>query len=436
MKKDEITLKIDGREVTARRGMTILEVADKAGIRIPTLCHHPMLEPTASCRVCVVEIERGRRARIVTACNFPIRDENIEINTRSERVLHARKMVVEFLLARCPEERVVKELAEELGIRDTPYPKESEQCLLCGRCVVVCNEVVGAKAIGFQGRGIFLNVGTPFGIDTDACIGCGACTYVCPTGAIQMEEEARKRFRRLPGSLGLCRYARMGLIPYKVCPNDFECFRCEVEQRMIDTFGIHPALAVRPAGERQAERIGEFVFRPDVLYHPGHVWARPLYREAGKAAKVMLGVDDVAQRLFFKVEDISLAPVGKQVKRGDVAWEIDCGNRKRAKMLFPFEGRIADVNPDVQNDPSLVNKDSYSRGWIYLMVPSQAGCLESFLSRYEVRKWFTSETKRLQNAVEGNQALVVTDSGYVLNDLPKTLSDEQWGNLVNKFFLF
>jgi glycine cleavage system H lipoate-binding protein/ferredoxin len=374
-------------------------------------------------------MKRGRRVRMVTACNFPIRDDKIEVQTRSERVLRARKTIVEFLLARCPGAKVVQDLAREMGIHDTPYPKENENCLLCGRCVAVCSEVVGAEAIGFTERGIFLKVGTPFGVATDACIGCGACTYVCPTGAIQMEEEARQRFRRLPGVLGLCRYARMGIIPYKVCPNDYECHRCEVDQFMEDTFGTHPALAVRPAGAKQAERIGEFILRPDVLYHSGHVWVRPLN------GKVMMGLDDFAQRLVWNVRDISLQPAGSTVNRGDVAWDLKCGENKNAKMLFPFGGRITDVNSDVMNDPSLVRKDSYSRGWIYMMVPGTENYPENLMSRYVAKEWLACEADDLHGMMQGKAGMVMTDGGYLLEDLPKHLSNEEWNNLINRFFI-
>jgi glycine cleavage system H protein len=231
-----------------------------------------------------------------------------------------------------------------------------------------------------------------------------------------MEAETVERWRReLSGDERICRYARMGVIPYKICPSNFECFRCEVDQRMEDTFGTHPALALRPAGAKQAVKVGEFVFRPDVLYHPDHVWVRPLN------GKVMLGLDDFAQRLFGSVKDISLSTAGKSVNSGDVAWEIDCED-KHVKMLFPFGGRIADVNPDVLNDPSLVQKDSYSRGWIYVMVPSEEDYSARLLSRSSAKEWLISEGEHLQSVTNGV-------------DPPTSLPDEKWNSLVRELFL-
>jgi bidirectional [NiFe] hydrogenase diaphorase subunit len=423
-----ISLTIDGKEVQVPEGATVLDAAEKLGIEIPTLCHFKGLTPYGACRVCTVEISTGNGYRLQSSCSYPVQ-EGLRVRTDTKRVKEGRRLIVELLLARCPEVKAIRELAEKVGVKETRFRLKNEDCILCGLCVVVCNEVVGAGALGFSERGITRKVGTPYDEESDVCIGCGACTYVCPTGAIQMEQQARERFRRLSGPERLCRYARMGMFAHKICPNSFECFRCEVDQRMEDTFGTHPALAIRPAGAKQAEKIQEFTLRPDVLYHPGHVWARPLN------GKVMLGLDDFAQQLVGNVKDISLLPAGKSVNPGDMAWELTCGEDKQAKMLFPFGGRIADVNPDVMNDPSLVRKDSYSRGWIYLMAPGEDDYQADLLSRYNAKEWLISEANRLHEMMEGKAGLIITDGGHLLEDLPDKLSEQEWNNLVGEFFL-
>jgi NADH dehydrogenase/NADH:ubiquinone oxidoreductase subunit G len=102
MEAKEVTLKIDGEEVKATDGTTILEVARKAGIKIPTLCYISSLEPFGSCRVCSVEITDARgRKKVVTSCNYPVK-EGLEVSTKSEKVLKTRKLLLELLLARCP----------------------------------------------------------------------------------------------------------------------------------------------------------------------------------------------------------------------------------------------------------------------------------------------------------------------------------------------
>jgi heterodisulfide reductase subunit A len=134
-----------------------------------------------------VEVIRGKRTRIVTSCNYPAQ-EGIEVKTKSDRVIQNRKMVLEWLLGRCSEVEIVKNLAREYGITKSRFGKGKETCILCGMCARVCHDVVGAKAIGFSSRGVDRALSLPFSADPEACIGCGACAYVCPTGHITMED--------------------------------------------------------------------------------------------------------------------------------------------------------------------------------------------------------------------------------------------------------
>jgi heterodisulfide reductase subunit A len=184
--KKIVTLKIDGQEVKAERGTPIIKLAEKLGIRIPTLCHWNFLEPYGSCRVCSVEMRRGKRKRLVTACNYPAQ-QGEEIFTNTDWVIENRKLILELLLARCPEVPIIKCLAEEYGVKETRFEKLYETCIGCGLCVRMCSEIVGANAIGWEGRGVNREICTPFKVDTKACIGCGACAYVCPTGHIRIE---------------------------------------------------------------------------------------------------------------------------------------------------------------------------------------------------------------------------------------------------------
>jgi len=183
--KETVKLIVDGREVEVEKGSYVLHAAQKLGIKIPTLCYYKHVEPYAACRICTVEVKRGNRVRYVTACNFPA-EEGLEVVTNNERIKSIRKLIVEFLLARCSKVKVLRDLADELGIKESPYGYGEEGCILCGLCVRVCNEVVGAKAIAFAGRGIDREVTTPFKVDSERCIGCGSCAKVCPTGYIRV----------------------------------------------------------------------------------------------------------------------------------------------------------------------------------------------------------------------------------------------------------
>jgi heterodisulfide reductase subunit A len=194
---DLIRVTIDGREALVERDTTILQAAADLSIEIPTLCHHPALEPYGACRLCTVEVIRDGWSRLVTSCNYPIRDE-IEVHTASEQVLRGRKMIVELLWARCPDAEVFKALGARYGIEKPRFDmREGELCYLCGLCVRFCNEVVGAKAISFVGRGVEREVGTPFYKVSEACIACGACEFVCPTGAIKVADVTDKEPRPL-----------------------------------------------------------------------------------------------------------------------------------------------------------------------------------------------------------------------------------------------
>jgi heterodisulfide reductase subunit A len=197
---------IDGREIQVKREMTILEAAEKLGIQIPTLCYHKALTPYGACRLCTVEVIRDGWSRLVTSCNYPIREE-IEIKTDSERVIKGRKMIVELLLARCPSVGVIRNLAAEMGIEKTRFEEEDETCYLCGLCVRVCQKLIGANAISLVSRGVDREVSTAFHRFSDDCIACGACAFVCPTGAIKLEEITAKK------PLPLSSAFNMGLSP-------------------------------------------------------------------------------------------------------------------------------------------------------------------------------------------------------------------------------
>jgi bidirectional [NiFe] hydrogenase diaphorase subunit len=188
------TVTIEGKTVTVPRESTILQAARKAHVWIPTLCYHPTVPSLGSCRICMVEIagSDGSPGRLVTACNYPVR-RDITVSVSSERATQVRRGVMQLLLARAPESEQLQELARRMGVQGTPYPKVTESqrnCILCGLCVSVCEEVIGASAIGFAGRGVDRAVAAPFREASEACIACGACAVICPVGTIQVRIHA------------------------------------------------------------------------------------------------------------------------------------------------------------------------------------------------------------------------------------------------------
>ncbi|MEE8573724.1 MAG: 2Fe-2S iron-sulfur cluster-binding protein [Gemmatimonadota bacterium] len=174
-----ITFTLNGVDVQVEKGSTLLEAAQFFGIPIPTLCHMEGLSPTGACRLCLVEIGEGARSRLVSSCTYPA-EEGLQVRTASSRVIRTRKMVLELLLGSCPQSKTIQDLAAAHDIRQQRFRQEYEDCILCGRCVRMCEEQMMAKAIGFRGRGESRSIGTPFDVQSDVCRLCGACMYVCP----------------------------------------------------------------------------------------------------------------------------------------------------------------------------------------------------------------------------------------------------------------
>lgn len=174
-----INLTINGLPVSVEKGTTILEAAQFLGFPIPTLCFMEGLSPYGACRLCVVEIGEGPKAKLVTSCTYPV-EEGLKVRTASHRVVQARKMIIELYLATCPQSKIIQDLASSLQVSQQRFRQEYEDCIMCGLCVRMCNEQMMAGAIGFRGRGERRSLGTPFDIKSEVCRLCGGCIYVCP----------------------------------------------------------------------------------------------------------------------------------------------------------------------------------------------------------------------------------------------------------------
>jgi NADH dehydrogenase/NADH:ubiquinone oxidoreductase subunit G len=182
-----IRVTIDGQEFQSEPGRTILQVAREHGIHIPTLCYHEAMEPFAACRLCVVEVEVGRKSRLVASCAYPC-SEGLVVRTDSQAVLHSRRITTELLMASAGHTPIIRQLAEDLGVGQPRFTMAEDSCVLCGLCVRACAELVGIGAISVINRGIEKEVSPPFRIASNACIGCGTCVLVCPTGALTLED--------------------------------------------------------------------------------------------------------------------------------------------------------------------------------------------------------------------------------------------------------
>jgi iron-only hydrogenase group A len=202
------TIQVNNKKIKAEKGETILSALNRNGIIIPTLCRMKDFTPTGACRMCVVEVEG--RDRLVTACSQPV-EEWMKIRTHSPRVITARKTIVELLLSNHPDNCLycdrnlkceLQRLSEELNIRERRIPsrktklrldqsspaiiRELSKCILCGRCVRVCEEVITSNSLDFINKGKQTHVGAAMDKDFNfsSCIHCGQCVLVCPTGAL------------------------------------------------------------------------------------------------------------------------------------------------------------------------------------------------------------------------------------------------------------
>lgn len=211
-----IDLEVNGKSIKAKRGDTLLMALERNGIKVPTLCHIKDLFPSGACRMCVVEVE-GRQG-LLPACSHPV-EEWMKIKTHSPRVIKARKVNTELLLSNHPDDCLycerngnceLQKFAEDLNVRERRFfgkknkyktdpssaslLRDPAKCILCGRCIRICEEVQKISALDFIGRGNKMQVGPVFnkGMNLSSCINCGQCVMVCPTGALAEKQYPMK----------------------------------------------------------------------------------------------------------------------------------------------------------------------------------------------------------------------------------------------------
>jgi len=181
-----ITFRMNGLEVKAEEGSTLLDTAKFYGLEIPTLCHNDGLTPFGGCRLCVVEIGEGLRSKLVSSCTY-LAEEGLVVRTDSARVWAARRMMIELMLAMAPGSKVLQDMASQFNVTQVRFALRNTECVLCGLCTRICAEQMDAEAIGFQQRGHKRKISTPFDMRSDVCRLCGACMYICPACSLRCQ---------------------------------------------------------------------------------------------------------------------------------------------------------------------------------------------------------------------------------------------------------
>ena len=197
--KKIVTVTINKNQYQAEEGETLLSVAIREKIDIPHLCYEESLDPYGACRLCMVDLVTCSTQEMTTACTLRAK-EGLEIMTDTPDIIQYRVTLFELYLAQAPKSDAIKEMAARYGVTKTRFLKKIVQddplggkCILCGLCVRICDEIMGASAINFINRGPSTVVNTPFFEENTDCQGCGTCAKVCPTQAIEIEDQGDTR---------------------------------------------------------------------------------------------------------------------------------------------------------------------------------------------------------------------------------------------------
>ncbi len=226
-------IEVNNNQIQANKGETILSALRRNGIKVPTLCNMTDFTPTGACRMCIVEVEG--KDHLIPSCSYPV-EEWMKIRTHSPRVLKARKTIVELLLSNHPDDCLycersgnceLQKMAEDLNVRERRIPgskskhktdksgisviRDPAKCILCGRCVRICQERQAATTLGFTKRGSDLVIATAMDkpLNFSNCINCGQCVIFCPTGALTEKIEYTDLDFTLsdPGKLKVVQYS-------------------------------------------------------------------------------------------------------------------------------------------------------------------------------------------------------------------------------------
>jgi len=214
-----VTVRIDGANIRASKGTSVLDAAIEYGICIPHLCHVPCLHDIAACRLCIVEHVVNGASKITTSCTLLVQ-EGMEILSNTGKIKRLRRNIAELLVSQAPNSRAIQDIAVRCGVKEVRYPFRNSNCVLCGRCVRVCTEIWRAKALGFVGRGNERHIDYPLGDRTESCKHCNSCILLCPMSVTPCDGPMK------PGEERLCGKCESKLSMAETVPDS--CVWCEL----------------------------------------------------------------------------------------------------------------------------------------------------------------------------------------------------------------
>ncbi len=260
VKTNKIDIIINNTPVSVVKGTMLINAIQEAKFSVPTLCRNKNLTPTGSCRLCVVEIEQNGTKKIVTSCNYPVR-EAIKVETESEKVKEHRKVLAGMYLGRWPNVPLVKAIAKRCGVTEAPEYTSSitdsntKACILCGMCVNACDEFIMERIIDFAGRGINRHLTMPFGQVDPHCVGCTSCAYVCPTKALEIVDDMNN-----PADPKMIRDYGMRINAEMATLDKFQCSMREVGTANIvdvmNAYDLLPVMNYQYGSHKDAHKIG------------------------------------------------------------------------------------------------------------------------------------------------------------------------------------
>ncbi len=264
-KSNKIEIVINGKNVTVVRDTLLLKAVQEARFPVPTLCRNKHLTPTGNCRLCICEIEVGGKKKLVTSCNYPIR-QRMKVETDSERVKAHRKVLAGMYLGRWPNIPLVKAIAKRCGVTEAARfeteltDDNTKACILCGQCVIACDEFIQERILDFAGRGIKRHLTMPFGEVDPHCVGCTSCAYVCPTGAIEIIDDLnRPKNPKMIRDYGMRINAEMATLDRTQC-----CMREVGTTNIVDVmqaYDLLPVMNYQYGSHPEAHEIGTVMLK-------------------------------------------------------------------------------------------------------------------------------------------------------------------------------